>query len=184
MSDLVIRVAEGCDLDPFLLWDSVWDARRGFADWALAGADEPLNRGGLAAKAALATAVTLCLFTDKRIDDTHPLYWLADGNPRGWWGDGVDVRDDLGETPLGSHLWLLARAPLTINGVSAARWAEQLALEALAPLKSQGAVVRIEAAAIANERKNRLELTVSLYGRDGANVYDGKFDLIWQQVAG
>ena len=183
MSDLVMRAAEGCDPDPFLLWDSVWDPAKGFADWALAGADEPHNRGGLAAKAGLATAVTLLLFTDKRIDPTHPLAWLADGDARGWWGDGVDVRAELGEAALGSHLWLLERAPLTIDGVSAARWAEQLAREALMPLIAQGAAVRIELAAAANEVRNRLELTVALFGRDGAQAYAQKFDLLWRQVS-
>lgn len=182
MADPLIRVSEGCDPDPFLLWDSVWQPHEGRADWALAGADETLNVGGLQAKAALATAVTLALFTDRRVDPSHPLYWLADGDPRGYWGDGVDVRGDLGETELGSHLWLLERAPLTVQGVSIARWAEQFANEALEPLRRQGAVVRIEAEATAYELRNRLDLLVRLYGRDGAIVFDRRFDLIWQQV--
>lgn len=183
MADVIIRSNEGCDPDPFLLWDSVWSPQLGLADWGLAGADEPLNRGGLRSKAALATAVILCLFTDKRIDPTHPLYWLADGDPRGYWGDGVDVRADLGEKPLGSWLWLLERAPLTINGQSASFWAEQFALEALAPLKEQEAVSRIDALAAVNEIDARLELTVNLYGRDGQTVYSSKFEILWNQAA-
>ncbi len=184
MSDVTIRSNEGCNPDPLLLWDSRWFALAGIADWRLAEADEVLNRGGLRAKDILTTAVTLALFTDKRIEPTHPLYWLADGDPRGWWGDGVDVRDDLGETALGSHLWLLERAPLTINGISAARWAEQFAIEALAPLRAQGAVVRIDAAAVADEINNRLELSVQLYGRDGQAVFDQKFAIVWRQLYG
>lgn len=182
MADIIIRSNEGCDPDPFLLWDSVWQPQDGVADFALAGADEPLNRGGLRAKAALATAVTLCLFTDKRIDPSHPLYWLADGDPRGWWGDGIDVRADLGETALGSYLWLLKRAPLTINGLPAAQWATQFALEALAPLKEQGAVVRIDASAVQDETRSRLELTVNLYGEAGPAIYSQKFALVWRQL--
>ncbi len=182
MADIIIRANEGCDPDPFLLWDSVWFPLAGHADFRLAGADEPLNRGGLRAKAALATAVALCLFTDKRIEPTHPLYWLADGDPRGWWGDGVDVLSDRGEAALGSHLWLLERAPLTINGISAARWAEQFALEALAPLQGQGAVVRIDAQASVNEIDNRLELVVNLYGEDGQAIYSQQFAVIWKQL--
>ena len=182
MPDVVIRVAEGCDGDNNALWDSVWNPLLGVADWALAGA-APGNAGGLRASATLETCVILALFTDKRVDPDHPLAFLADGEVRGYFGDGVDVRDDLGEGPLGSHLWLLERAPLTIRGQSAARWAEQFTYEALACLLDQGIVVRIEAEATANEIQNRLELVVRLYGRDGAKVYDRKFDVLWNQGA-
>lgn len=184
MADVVIRAAEGCAADSNVLWDSVWDASRGFADWALADPDEAQNRGGLRAKAGIATAVVLALFTDKRIDPDHPLYFLADGDARGWWGDGIDVREDLGEGPLGSHLWLLERAPLTILGLPATQWAEQFALEALATLRDQGVCVRIEAQATMNEIESRLELAVALYGRDGSVVFDRKFDVLWKQVSG
>jgi phage gp46-like protein len=179
MVDVIIRSAEGCAPDPFLLWDSIWSQNDGAADWALAGVAEKLNRGGLAAHRALDTAVTLCLFTDKRVPKDHPLAWLADGDPRGWWGDGVDVRTDLNETALGSLLWLLERAPLDDQ---TAQWARQLALEALAPLLAQRAVARIDAQAVANPMQSRVELTVQFYGADGSNVYDRKFDLIWKQL--
>lgn len=184
MTDLAIRAAEGCAPDPLLLWDSVWRPTDGVADFRLADAAEPLNRGGLAARAALATAVTLALFTDRRVAADHPLAWLADGDPRGWWGDGVDVHAERGEVALGSLLWLLERAPLTIDGVSAARWAEHFALDALAPLQNQGAVVRIEATASADEIANRLDLIVNLYGRAGAAVYSQKFAVLWRQLQG
>ena len=182
MTDLVIRANEGCDPDPYLLWDSRWSPNDGLADFALAGAAEKLNRGGLSAKAGIATAVVLALFTDKRIASDHPLYWLADGDPRGYWGDGIDVRADLGETQLGSYLWLLERAPLTISGQSAAVWAQQFALEALQPLKDQGAVARIDASATADEINDRLELIVNLYGEDGQAIYSQKFAVLWRQV--
>ncbi|MCB2106349.1 MAG: phage GP46 family protein [Rhodobacteraceae bacterium] len=183
MSDVVIRAAEGCAADVNVLWDSVWDAEAGQADWALAGADEAANRGGLRATAAIETAVVLSLFTDRRVDPEHPLAYLADGDVRGYFGDGVDVRDDLGETDLGSVLWLLERAPLTVRGMSITRWTEQFALEALAPLQAQGACVRIEAQAVADAFAGRLDLTVALYGRDDTKIYDRKFDVLWNQVA-
>jgi phage gp46-like protein len=173
-----------CEPDACLLWDSEWSPLNGFADWKIAGAGEAQNRGGLQATSAIATAVTLSLFTDKRVPADHPLAYLVDdGDPRGWWGDGVDVRADLGESELGSFLWLLERAPLTISGQPVSMWARQFALEALAPLQSQGVVVRIDADAVANEIANRLELTVALYGRDGSRLYDRKFDILWNQVA-
>jgi phage gp46-like protein len=179
---VVIRAAEGCEADVNVLWDSLWMPTTGFADWALADADEVNNRGGLRSKAAIDTAVILALFTDARIDPTHPLFYLADGDARGYFGDGIDVRADLNETALGSHLWLLERAPLTILGISAARWAEQFTNEALAPLLTQGVAVRIDAAAVANELAGRLELTVALYGSDGAQIYNRNFDVLWNQV--
>src|SRR5262249_35200729 len=145
-----------------LLWDSVWSPAEGGADWAIAGKSDTLNRGGLAANGMLETAVMLALFTDARMPDDHPLVELADGDPRGWWGDHVDVRDDLGEAELGSLLWVLDRAPLTFRGMSMATWAEQLAIAALLPLKTQGAVVRINVQATPNFEANRLELLVQL----------------------
>lgn len=176
--DVLIRADEACRADPFLLWDSRYDPVAGVADWALAG-NAAGNTGGLAADAALATAVTLCMFSDAMIPPAHPLaYLVADGDRRGWWGDGVDVRADLGEGPLGSLLWVLRRAPLT---PAIAQWARTLALQALSPLQRQGAVVRIDATATIMAR-DALVLDVAMYGRDGAKVFDRKFDLVWQQL--
>lgn len=184
MPDVLIRENEGCAPDSNLLWDSVWFPTDGVADWRLAGTDETLNRGGFAARAGLQTAAILCLFTDKRCPADHPLAFLMDGDPRGWWGDGIDVRTDLGETEMGSLLWLLERAPLTIRGQSVTVWAEQLAFDALSPLLAQQAVVRIDTAAVANEIANRLELTVNMFGENGTQIFAQQFELLWRQVAG
>lgn len=180
---VIIRAGEGCDaFEPFLLWDAVWNPAAGFADWAMAGPDETQNRGGLSAKRGLFTAVVLCMFSDKRMPVDHPLAYLVDdGDMRGWWGDAVDVRADLGEEPLGSLLWALERAPLTDDIV---RWARQLAIEALSPLTKQRAVSRIDVQTTANKPNSRLELTVQLYGRDGEKTFDTNFDLLWRQIQG
>jgi phage gp46-like protein len=176
--DVLIRAGEACQPDPFLLWDSIYDEAAGVFDWALAG-NTPLNSGGLAATAALETAVGLCLFTDAQLPATHPLASLiADGDLRGWWGDGIDVRTDLGEGSLGSFLWVLMRMPLTAATV---QWAVSFAQLALAPLQTQGAVVEIDCSA-AIVGTDGLQLAVALYGRDGQKVYDRQFDLVWQQV--
>lgn len=180
MAAIRVRIAEGDQPQPLLLWDSIWNPDLGFADWALAEPDETQNRGGLRAKAALATAVVDALFTDVRCPDDHPLRYLAGDDLRGWWGDGIDVRTDLGEAPLGSLLWLLERAPLTFEIVSL--WAPRLAEDALAPLLAQGAVVRIETEAIGDELRSRLDLFVRLYGRDGQKIYDQRFDAVWSQI--
>ena len=54
-----VRIDEGDQPQPLLLWDSVWNPTQGCADWALADPDETQNRGGLRSKEALATAITL-----------------------------------------------------------------------------------------------------------------------------
>lgn len=173
-----IRINEGADPQPYLAWDTVWDAQTQQGDWAIAGAGEKLNRGGLRATAGLQTAVELALFTDRRCPADHPLAKYADGDLRGWWGNSIDERADLGEAELGSLLWLLERAPLTDDIV---RWSKALAEEALAPLIVQGAAAKM---AIAAERVggSRLNLGVSLYGHDGASVYARKFEILWEQV--
>jgi len=183
MADLQLRFAEECSADPYLLWDTKWNAARGFADWAISGADEVANRGGLSAKSGIETDVIISLFTDRAAPVDHPLSYLADGEKRGWWGDEIDVLSDRGEGPIGSHLWLLRRAPLTVAGQPVSRWAEIFATEALAHLMTLGLATRIDVAAAVSEAANRLDLTVDIYGSDGIRIFDRKFDILWNQVA-
>ena len=174
------RISEGADAQPNLLWDSIWTPWGGFADWAIAGADETGNRGGLRAKAALHTAVILALFTDKRMPDNHPLrYLIADGaDPRGWFGDGEDIRADLFEGEMGSLLWIFERSILT-NDIG--RWVEAITQDALAPLIAQGAAARIDAQADVQAAINRCNLAIQIYGKNGARIYDFRFEDIWRQ---
>ncbi|MBR0871207.1 phage GP46 family protein [Bradyrhizobium tropiciagri] len=179
MSMLRVRISEGNTQQANLLWDSQWRPQDGAADWALAGAGETQNRGGLRSLAALHTAIILLLFTDKRIPDNHPLlYLLEGGDQRGWWGDGSDVDASLSETELGSLLWVFERSILTED---IRRWVEAIALDALSPLIKQGAATRIDAQASAEFALDRLELQIQVYGRDGTKIYDQRFDDIWRQ---
>ena len=174
-----IRANEGCAPQPIFVWDSVWDGTTGFADWAYAPASETYNRGGLQAEAALETAVILCLFTDRRCPPDHPLaYLIENDDPRGWWGDAVDVRGDLGEAPLGSLLWLLARAPVIPDTV---RYAQALAIEGLAPMIGEQAVERVEAQAYLTG-VSRINLAVQLYGQNGGQLYARRFDDVWREA--
>lgn len=179
---LTVRIDEGEQQQPTLFWDSVWYPWRGQADWALADPDEKQNQGGLRAKAALHTAFILCLFTDKHIAKDHPLFHLVeDGDQRGWFGDGVDVRADLFEEEMGSLLWVFERAYLNDDIV---RQVELQALEATLCLVKQGLCARIEAQA---ERRpapgDGVNLSMQAYGRDGSKVYDYKFEDVWGQTA-
>ena len=173
------RAGESCAPQPVPFWDAIWDPVSQTADWGLAAASETQNVGGLSARAALETAITLCLFTDRRCPPDHPLYTFVDpSDPRGYWGDGVDVRADLGEAPLGSLLWTLQRSVVTSD---TALWAEACAMDALAPMIGQRSIVKATAKATAYPAEARLALWVGLAARDGSLIYDRRFDDVWAQ---
>lgn len=179
MAMLRVRISEGDDPQPLLLWDSIWAPWKGFADWAIAGPTETQNRGGLQARGTLHTAVVLCLFTDKRIARDHPLAYLVDGDdPRGWWGDGEDIRAELGERDMGSLLWVFERAHLNED---IRRWVEAVAIEALFTLIEQGVVVKMEVVAERPVNPVQVNLLIKLYGADDSLIYDQRFDDIWRQ---
>jgi phage gp46-like protein len=176
-----IRIQEGADPQPQMGWDSVWDSARGFADWALATASEVFNRGGLRAIAALETAVVLQLFSDCRMPANHPLGKYVDGDDvRGWWGDGVDLRTDLGETELGSLLWALKRAPLNEE---TRRQTETEAKACLKTLIDQRVAARIDAQALDQPASGRRDLAIQIYRQDGSLLLDRRFDDIWAQIS-
>lgn len=169
-----------CADDVYLLWDTVWNPQTQSADWALADPDEVNNVGGLRSKAAIATAVIIALFTDRACPPDHPLAQFADGDPRGWWGDGLLFDDETG--PMGSLLWLLERSVVQTQNLNMAMWAESFALDALAPLKTQGVVSTITATATPYPKNNGMTLAITLAGNSGQSVFDQKFDVLWQQV--
>lgn len=175
--DIRLRETEGEGEQPSLLWDTEWvndvlDVK--FADWVLSGSTDPTNLKGLRAKNALNTAILLCLFTWRRAE---PFDVLPSGvDPKGWWGDAIDLEDD--ETKIGSRLWLLLRSPLND---ATCTLAEQYAVEALQPLVDQGAVARFTVTATAEVVKGWLVLDVKAYSQDGQLIYSQKFSDIWKQ---
>ena len=163
------------DGEPLLSPDTVWNGVSG--DWALAG-DALGNRQGLRATQALATAVLICLQTDARVEPEE----LPDGEEnRGWPGDSFDLRQDLGEQPIGSKLWLLRRS--VANEATAIR-AEDYARAALQCLIDQGAVASVEVTAVAKPSQRRLDLGVVLRDRNGGTVFDQRFGVLWEQLRG
>jgi len=177
---LRVRIGEADRPQPQLLWDTRWYRDRGAGDWALADASEKQNVGGLSAQSALHTAIILALFTDRRIPDDHPLRKLVEGDPRGWWGNDIDVRSDMGEVELGSLLWVFERSYLNED---IRLQCEAIAQEALQCLIDQGAAVRIDVQAFTEQAFNRLDLAVQVYARDGLQIYSRRFDDVWAQVA-
>jgi phage gp46-like protein len=59
----------------------------------------------------LATAIIVALNSDAVADDSDVLPDPRDSNKRGWWGD-LDAQKLWNGWPLGSKLWLLARAKI------------------------------------------------------------------------
>lgn len=147
------------------------------ADWAYAGADEPDNVGGLANKAALATAVILSLYTDRRCPPDHPLAKYAEGDLRGWWGE--DILEP-GETVAGSLLWLLERSVVTDE---IRLYADAFTREALAWALAAGVAARLDVDVDVLPARNGFSIAIALYGRDGALVHDCKYESAWAQAA-
>ncbi|WP_323011125.1 phage GP46 family protein [Paracoccus sp. (in: a-proteobacteria)] len=157
------------DVDPILTPDLLWNGVVG--DVAVDTSTADLQRGQ-----ALATAVGMCLLTDRRVDRTE----LPEGERnRGWPGDGFDLQP--GEPPLGSKLWLLRRRALT-EGIELE--AEDYAREALQTLIDQQVCVRVDVVVARLPALRRLDLDIALYGRDGAAIYQGKYAVLWEQVDG
>ncbi|MGV2049010.1 phage GP46 family protein [Agrobacterium sp. 22-209-1] len=154
--------------------DLGWDGLVG--DLVLNPPDHPNAPGDFRAEQGLATQVLIHLMTDRRVEESE----LRDGEEnRGWFGDSFDRMD--GEDLLGSRWWLLRRRSL-YDGIETD--AQDYALEALQPLIDQGAVTRVDAVATVDRSANTLECVVTLYGKDGARIYQRKFENLWRQIDG
>ena len=183
-----LRSREGCvDPTPFLSPDIVILNQSGPEirfDMALAEADETSNVLGLRSKEHLHTAILIQLFTDRRIRDGMEHADPANPNPFGWFGDSVDVRPDLGETELGSHLWTLRRSILNDDIVALAG---DFTLEALQPIVDQGAVARfdVETEALHADAAvpySILAIGIRGFSQVGTSIYDQHFEVLWDEI--
>jgi phage gp46-like protein len=177
-----MRDTEACEPQGTFLWDSVWlnalHATGGYADWIMAGADDPTDqRGGLRARMQLMTSIMICLFTDRRLPagDTRP------GNnedPRGWWGDSIKLSDEpAGE--MGSLLWTLERSVLGQQTINLAR---DYCEEAVQVLIDQGAVARFEIEVRADQVQGHLLIEVRAFDHANIEQVSTHFDVVWQQL--
>jgi phage gp46-like protein len=157
--------------------DIVWDGRRG--DFAIVSGAGQGPRGGLRGGQAFATAVCLLLFTDVQCDESELTSFMA-GDRRGWAGDGFDIDAAVGETALGSKLWLYRRSELTDE---TGRKIEDEARRVLQSLIDQQACARIDLAASVDAPGGRVTLDIEIYGEDGARLFARKFDDLWQAMS-
>lgn len=159
--------------DPYRLPDLVLDDH-GVGDLVLTGMLDPVNPGDLQCGNGLRTQVIIALLTDARAEPSE----LRSGDEnRGWIGDTFDVM--AGETPIGSKLWLLRRSAL-YDGIEVQ--AELHARLALKTLIDQGACVRVDVTVTVDRPLSRLDMAIALYGREGAKIYNEKFELLWRQI--
>jgi phage gp46-like protein len=159
---------------PYRAPDLGWDGFVG--DLIINPLTHPDAPGDLRAEQGLATQVLICLETDRRVDESE----LRDGDEnRGWIGDSFDLVGD--ETPLGSRLWLLRRSAL-YDGIEVK--IEAYVREALQPLINQGACVRIDVTVTVDLPGNRASYGVALYGRNGQQIHNQQYELLWRQIDG
>ncbi|GGJ14278.1 phage GP46 family protein [Neoroseomonas lacus] len=144
----------------------------------LARADVAVAKGDLVADAGLRTAVLISLFSDAlaRADDEIP-----DGTDdrRGWWGD-MPV-EGVAADPVGSRLWLLARAKRTEE---TRRRAEIYARDALAWMLTDGVAAAVDVTASwAGDRDDQLHLLVGIDRRSGGRTAREEFSVQWNAEA-
>ncbi|MBN9459065.1 MAG: phage GP46 family protein [Bosea sp.] len=170
-------VTDGTAVPLSAYWDTVWNPEFSEGDWALTDPSGSAGtQGGLASRAGLATAILLALFTDKRAPE-HVVLDTADRG--GWFGDRIDVREDLGETDLGSWIWIYERSALTADLPQKIRDA---ATDALEPIRLQGAVARFDVAVDMDRAAETIDLFVDAFSQDGTVVFSQRFSILWNQV--
>ena len=179
--NLIVISQAGGPQSQYLPWDTVIDPATGIWDWAPQGPGASSNIGGLLVADPIQTAILIGLGTDARCPADHPLAkYVEAGDPRGWWGDGVDIRADLSEQPLGGLMWLLERAVVSEEN---RRWAESLSMDALSPLVSCGACTFLSTSAKLWQGQNLITLDVTAIGSYGGRTFNQKYDGIWRSRA-
>lgn len=147
-------------------------------DWALT----PL--GTLDDTQQLATAIIVALGTDRRANADDPLPDSKDDDRRGWWGD-LDADAIWQGWPIGSRLWLLARAKITDGaarqGSTVAR-VETYVREALQPFVTakvaSRVIVKAERAGL-----SRISASATIY-RGPLSAIELRFQDLWTEVTG
>ncbi len=129
-----------------------------------------LEKDDLKGDAGLETAITISLFSDRRIrpDELNP----GETNRRGWFGDTLaEIEGD----EIGSRLWLLARAKRTLETL---RLAEDYSREALQWLIADGVArdIQVEAEFQGEVEEGRRALKVVVVRPSGE---ESRFTALW-----
>lgn len=146
-------------------------------DWAMTPA------GQLDDTMQLQTAALIALGTDRRAgaDDTLPD--RMDDDRRGWWGD-LNATDIWNGWPIGSRLWLLARAKITDAAAREGATVERVRIyvrEAMQPFLDYGLATRMDVTA---ERAglSTIRANVTLY-RGPRDAIRLSFQDLWAGIA-
>lgn len=147
------------------LWDTVWVNNETSAgtigDWRVA---DPLvevnNQGGLQALDDIGTAMLLALFSNARLPDSLVGRGFTPDEQRTYHGNTFDIDTSEGEEELGSRLWELERAPLTIE---TQRLAEHYAALAIQTLVRQKKISSYDITSEIDKINNRLNLRIVVY---------------------
>lgn len=170
MSETRVREQESQLKQPQLGIDTVWNVKRQAGEWIIA--DEMLQH-----KTALYTAATICLFTDKRLQEGMQ---APDGteHKRGWWGTSDSILLD-GEFEFGSFYWTLDRSIL--NDDTEVK-AHDFTILALQPLIDQKVMAELEVNVTSNKAKNVLEIMIDFYSHKTNKKQQQQFNIWWAQT--
>lgn len=175
--EISIRVAAEC-LTTAPLWDTVMNPSLFRGEWRMASpTKEPDNVGGMKADKALLTSVAIVLFTDKFSRNPRSRGGL---DPRGWWGDGIDMQ---AQPPMGIELWTL------FNGVLSPQVAQQAVAfvkAGLSPLLvvNGGPVASWDVQYQIDQVQGKLDIPIKGYSTSGTLTYDQKWSFSWAQISG
>lgn len=133
--------------------------------------DLQIVNGDLAGDNGLETAISISLFTDRRVSDEELPQLEKD--KRGWWGD---MFPEIDQDQIGSRLWLLNREKRTLETL---RRAEDYAKEALKWLIDDGVASSISALATYDSNKF-LQLAIDITRPSGRT---SRFQVLWDEQA-
>lgn len=125
--------------------------------------------GDLASDDGLETAVTISLFTDRRVSEEE--LPAPQKDKKGWWGD---MFPDVEQDKIGSRLWLIGREKVTQE---VAKRAEDYCKEGLEWLIEDGVAASIAVVASYNSSKN-LIIQIEIVKPTGNKF---KFKVLWDK---
>jgi phage gp46-like protein len=135
--------------------------------------DMKVEKGDLDLETGLRTAVTISLFTNRRVTELEVP--VGEKSRRGWWADAVaEVEGDR----IGSKLWLLDREKQTVDVLERAR---EYAEEALAWLVEDGVAESVSVSTTYPSRGIlRLEIEIVRPNKQSAAL---SYDYAWEGEA-